>query len=226
LVCQKEKTAPFLLEPLILYFVLFFPGTFSPWAGPLPEGIPFSVLGELGRTFTYTVPSFALLWYLVLDKNGMASLRDEKPGKGDFYSFIMGFPALVAIGLVLSLLISLFSGPSSPPRIEPPASAPGWIVMVLSCIGTGYLEESYFRFYLLKKMAKITSGTAGMIIRIVLSTALFSICHIYEGPWGITNAALAGAVLSVLFERYGSLHGIAWAHGGYNAFVYFMGIFG
>jgi membrane protease YdiL (CAAX protease family) len=213
------------LEPLILYFVLFFPGTLSPWAA-LPGSIPFSVLGELGRTLTYTVPSFALLWYIILDKTGMASLADEKPGKGDLYSFIIGFPALIVIGLVLSLLISLFSGPSSPPKIEPPASPPGWIVMFLSCTGTGYLEESYFRFYLLKKMEKITSGTAGMIIRIALSSALFSICHIYEGPWGITNAALAGAVLSVLFERYASLHGIAWAHGGYNAFVYFMGIFG
>jgi membrane protease YdiL (CAAX protease family) len=210
---------------LILYFVLFFPGTFAPWAGPRPDGIPFSVFGELGRTLTYTVPSLALLWYLVLGKTGMASLSGEKPGKGDLYSFIMGFPALVIIGLVLSLLISLFSGSSLPPRIEPPASVPGWIVMFFSCIGTGYLEESYFRFYLLRKMAEITSGMAGMIIRIALSVALFSICHIYEGPWGIINAALAGTVLSLLFERYGALHGIAWAHGGYNAFVYFMGIF-
>jgi membrane protease YdiL (CAAX protease family) len=167
----------------------------------------------------------ALLWYLILEKGGMASF-DEKPGKGDFYSFVIGFPSLIAIGLVLSLLISLFSGSPAPPKIESPASAPGWIVMFLSCIGTGYLEESYFRFYLLKKMEKITSGTAGMIIRITLSAALFSVCHLYEGPWGITNAVLAGAVLSVLFERYGSLHGIAWAHGCYNAFVYFMGIFG
>jgi membrane protease YdiL (CAAX protease family) len=127
--------------------------------------------------------------------------------------------------LVLSLLISLFSGPSSPPRIEPPASVPGWIVMLLSCIGTGYLEESYFRFYFLKKMAKTISGKAGLIIRIAFSVTLFSICHIYEGAWGITNAVLAGTVLSVLFERYESLHGIAWAHGAYNAFVYFMGIF-
>jgi membrane protease YdiL (CAAX protease family) len=137
----------------------------------------------------------------------------------------MGFPALIITGLVLALLISLFSGPSLPPRIEPPASASGWIVMFFSCVGTGYLEESYFRFYLLKKLAEITSGMAGMIIRIALSTALFSICHLYEGPWGITNAALAGTVLSVLFERYGALHGIALAHGGYNAFVYFMGLF-
>jgi membrane protease YdiL (CAAX protease family) len=168
----------------------------------------------------------ALLWYLIPKKTATASFAGGKPGKGDLYSFLAGFPALVAIGLVLSLLISLSSGAASPPKIEPPDSVPGWIVMFFSCNGTGYLEDSYFRFYLLKKLAKITPGAAGMIIRIALSAALFSICHIYEGPWGIANAALAGAVLSVLFERFGSLHGIAWAHGGYNAFVYFMGSFG
>jgi membrane protease YdiL (CAAX protease family) len=221
--CQKEKTASFLFEPLILYFVLFFPGTFAPWAGP--GGISFSALGELGRTLTYTIPSLALLWYLVPGKTGPAAFAGEKPGKEDLYSFVIGFPALIVIGLVLSLLISFFSGPSLPPKIEPPASVSGWIIMFFSCIGTGYLEESYFRFYLLKKMTRITFGTAGMITRIALSAVLFSICHIYEGPWGIANAVLAGALLSVLFERYGALHGIAWAHGGYNAFVYFMGIF-
>jgi membrane protease YdiL (CAAX protease family) len=216
-----------LLEPLILYFVLFFPGTFSPWgAEPLPAGIPFSVLGELSRTLTYTAPSLALLWYLVLKNSGTASLAGEKPGKNDVYSFIIGFPALVAIGLILSFLISFFPAPSPLPKIEAPASVPGWIVMALSCIGTGYLEESYFRCYLLKKMTKITFAWTGVMIRIVFSTALFAVCHLYEGPWGIANAVLAGAVLAALFERYGALHGIAWAHGAYNAFVYVMGVWG
>jgi membrane protease YdiL (CAAX protease family) len=153
-------------------------------------------------------------------------LKSEKPNKGDLHSFILGFPALALIGLTLSLLISFFSGPASPPRIEAPASAVGWIVMVHSCIGTGYLEESYFRFYLLKKMTNLTYGTRGMVIRIAISALLFAFCHVYEGPWGIANAILAGVALSVLFERYQALHGIAWAHGAYNIFVYVMGIFG
>jgi membrane protease YdiL (CAAX protease family) len=211
-----------LFESLILYFVLFFPGTLSPWVEPLPGSISFSIAGELSRTLTYTLPSLALLWYLILGKTRPAAFAGEKPGKGDFYSFIIGFPALIAIGLVLSLLISLFAGASPPPRIEPPASVPGWIVMFFSCIATGYLEESYFRFYLLKKMAALSSGVPGMILRAALSTALFAICHIYEGPWGIANAILAGAALSALFERYKSLHGIALAHGAYNAFVYLI----
>jgi len=54
---------------------------------------------------------------------------------------------------------------------------------------------------------------------------LFSLCHVYEGPWGILNAVLAGIILSLLFIRFRSLHGIAWAHGAYNIFVYTMGNF-
>jgi membrane protease YdiL (CAAX protease family) len=43
---------------------------------------------------------------------------------------------------------------------------------------------------------------------------------VYEGPWGFLNAALAGTALAFVFLRYGSLHGIALAHGLYNLFAY------
>jgi len=214
------------MEPLILYFVLFFPTLLvSPFAGIGPESVSFSVLRELGRTVTYTVPALALLWYIMSDKNGFSALRKEKPGFPDLPSFAAGFPALVIIGIAISLLVSRFSGlpwMTPPPLIESPATIPGWIVLVISCLGTGYLEESYFRYYLLTWMENPVPNAA---LRIFFSTALFAICHIYEGPWGIINAALAGIVLSVLFTRFRSLHGIAWAHGGYNIFVYVMGNF-
>jgi hypothetical protein len=43
---------------------------------------------------------------------------------------------------------------------------------------------------------------------------------VYEGPWGVLNAVLAATLLSFLFLHFKSLHGIALAHGLYNAFVY------
>jgi len=95
--------------------------------------------------------------------------------------------------------------------------------MVFSCVCTGYLEESYFRYYLLTRLENLFTKDA---FRIAISTFFFSLCHMYEGPWGILNAVLAGVLLSVLFVRYRSLHGVAWAHGAYNIFVYVMGSFG
>ena len=214
------------MEPLILYFVLFFPGIFNSPAPELNSGvIPFSLLREAGRTLTYTIPSLALLWYIMSDKKGFSALEAEKPGKKDVLPLIIGFPGLIIIGLVISFLITLFPGSQGlvpPPKVEAPVNAAGWIIMVFSCLGTGYLEESYFRFYLLSKLENLLPQA---ILRIVLSTVLFAACHIYEGPWGILNAVLASALLSVLFIRWRSLHSIALAHGAYNIFVYVMGIF-
>jgi len=214
------------MEPLILYFVLFFPGIYSTatWEwNKIAETIPFSVVRELGRTLTYTIPSLALLWYIFPDKKGFSTLKQEKPKIRDFLPFAIGLPGLILIGLGVSFLVSFFYlryGLALPVKVEAPVSVLGWIVIVFSCMGTGYLEESYFRCYLLTKLEKQQPRVS---IRIIFSTILFSLCHIFEGPWGIINATLAGFFLSWLYNRFRSLHGVAWAHGAYNIFVYFIG---
>ena len=216
------------MEVLLLYFVLFFPRVYSSSVSdliPLAESIPFSIVRELSRTLTYTIPALALIWYLISDKKGFSAIKTEKPKKQDIFTFAAGLPGLMLTGLCISFLVMLFSGDQGltpPPKVEAPANIPGWIVMVLSCLATGYLEESYFRYYLLTKLEKQLPMAA---LRIIFSTVLFSFCHVYEGPWGILNAVLAGLILSLLFIRFRSLHGIAWAHGAYNMFVYVMGSF-
>jgi uncharacterized protein len=223
---NSDEQVRLYMEPLILYFVLFFPGIYSggAWGGNvIAETIPFSIVRELGRTLTYTIPSLALLWYVFPDKKGFSSLKQEKLQKRDFLPFAIGLPGLILIGLGVSFLVSFFYlryGLALPVKAEGPVSVLGWIVMVFSCLGTGYLEESYFRYYLLAKLEK---QQPKVWVRIIFSTILFSICHIFEGPWGIINATLAGFFLSWLYDRFRSLHGVAWAHGAYNIFVYFIG---
>jgi membrane protease YdiL (CAAX protease family) len=154
--------------------------------------------------------------------------------KNDIISFAIGLSGLLFIGFSISLLILLLShnqGMETPPRIEGPANFFGWAVVLISCLGTGYLEETYFRYYLLTKLQAagpqtIRKGEGFTIIRVIFSAFLFSTCHMYEGLWGVINAFLAGILLSLLFIRFRSLHGIAWAHGAYNIVVYIMGSFG
>jgi membrane protease YdiL (CAAX protease family) len=208
------------MEALILYFVLFFPGVYASSAG---MAMPFSILRELGRTITYTMPSLALLWYLISISQGASSAGKNfllpklgKPRKKEVFSFAIGLPGLVMISSLIWIL-SRRAGISAPPKAEGPADIWGWLAVVFSSLGTGYLEESYFRYYLLTRLKN------PRLLRIAASAALFAICHIYEGPLGILNAFLAGVFLSVLFIRRGSLHGIAWAHGAYNGIVYLMG---
>jgi membrane protease YdiL (CAAX protease family) len=93
--------------------------------------------------------------------------------------------------------------------------------MALSCLSTGYLEESYFRYYLLGKLEDFGLSP---LVSILMGVLLFSFCHLYEGPWGVLNAFLAGTLLSLIFVRFRSLHGIALAHGLYNIFVYAIGV--
>ena len=215
------------MEALILYFVLFFPGIYaasSPdWLVQGAEAIrtvPFSIIRELGRTLTYTLPAMALLLYIISEKKDLSALKAATPQKRDLLPFAAGLPGLIIIGLFVSLLVSLFSGLASPARVQGPSGFFAWSVMIFACLGTGYLEETYFRYYLLTKLEKIIPY---LPLRIAFSTVLFALCHMHEGPWGVLNAALAGVFLSVLFIRYRSLHGIAFAHAGYNIFVYAIG---
>jgi membrane protease YdiL (CAAX protease family) len=115
----------------------------------------------------------------------------------------------------------MFTGTPADTGIGAPATFSGWLVMLLSCVSTGYLEESFFRFYLLNKLGElgVKTGTA-----VFVSVVFFALCHVYEGPWGVLNAVLAGTLLALLFLQYRSLHGIALAHGFYNTFVYALGV--
>jgi membrane protease YdiL (CAAX protease family) len=80
-----------------------------------------------------------------------------------------------------------------------------------------YLEESFFRFYLLSRRDDLKMGAVSAL---TVSVALFSICHIYEGPWGFLNSFFSAVILAFIFLRYQALHGIAFAHGLYNIAAY------
>ena len=215
------------MEALILYFVLFFPAIRAPSPDLLAQGIgaagtiPFSAMALLGRTLTYTLPATALILYLI-SRGGPqpVDIRRAAPGKQDILPFAISLPCLIIIGMFIAFLVSRFAGETAPPVIEGPHTFAGWAAVVLACLGTGYLEEIYFRHYLLTRLENIIPRTA---VRVLFSTALFAFAHIHYGPWGLLNAAVAGLFLSVVFLRYRSLHGIALAHAGYNMFVFFMG---
>ena len=211
------------MEALILYLVLFFPGLLIQGVAGDLLTIPFSVVWALNRTITYTIPALALIWYIVLGKKSLSDFVPIKLKRQDFLPLGFGLLGLISIGLVISLAISLFSryfGITVPPKIEAPHGISAWIVMIILCMGTGYLEESYFRYYLLTRLENFNLPS-----KVILSSMLFAFCHIYDGPFGILNALLAGIFLSLLYIRYRSLHGIALAHGIYNIFVYTMGLF-
>ena len=206
------------IESIILYTVLFF--RISSFTVQPAEPVEFSVLTEMVRIFVYTIPSLALIWYLLLKVKSLKEWGISLPKKKDFIVAAFSLPALVLIGMSISLISPHFSEIPSGPRVLPPQSLVPWIILVISCISSAYLEESFFRFYLLSKREDLKLGPYRAVI---ISTLLFACCHIYEGPWGFLNAALSGVFLAVIFIRFKSLHGVSIAHALYNILVYVLG---
>jgi membrane protease YdiL (CAAX protease family) len=203
------------IEPLILYAVLFF--RFSTGSVPSDGVIEFSATTEIARIVFYNIPSLALIWYLLLRDRSLHELGITFPKKRDLIPAAIAFPALILIGLTIAVVSPYLDGIPTTVRLLPPQTATAWVILVLASISTGYLEESFFRYYLLSKREEMNFGPYQAVL---ISTLLFSVCHIYEGPWGFLNAALSGIVLAVIFLRFRSLHGVAIAHALYNVLVY------
>jgi membrane protease YdiL (CAAX protease family) len=193
-----------------LYGILFLPGVLR---GETPsEPVVFSINREIIRISAYNLPALALICYL-----WRKSRRIPLPSLQDLFSFLWALPSLILTGFSVSAAASLIPGRSPGPAIQAPDSIAGLAVMFFSCLSTGYLEESYFRYYLGEKFEEM--GLPSWVF-MSASTALFTLCHLYEGPWGTMNALLAALILALIYTRFRCVHGLALAHGLYNAAVY------
>ena len=214
-------------ELLILYIILFFSGSAGAFLfAAQSEAAGFSVASELIKIFLYCIPSLALIWYLLL-KAKPARRWDIKPGKKDLISGFITLPCLLITGFTVAFVSSYAGGnlsggtPAQMPLYSP-STGLEWGVLCFSCIAAAYLEESFFRFYILSRRDDMRLGA---IPALMVSVTLFSICHIYEGSWGFLNAVLSGTFLCLIFLRYQAYHGIAVAHGLYNIAVYAINAF-
>jgi membrane protease YdiL (CAAX protease family) len=213
-----------MLEVLIVYFVLFFPSFLpNPASSVL---ITFSITQEISRIFFYNIPSSALVWYLLLKskdryaiKHRIRELVSHRAIKNALTAFVLSLAGLLAMGFCVSVLGSLFTSMpfSETPVIESPQEA--WLVLAVSCLSTGFLEESFFRYYILRRLKK-----SDIVWAPLFSSVLFAFCHLYEGFWGVLNAFLAGFLLCFMLRRRHSLAGIICAHGVYNLLVYVAGV--
>jgi len=205
------------IEALILYILLFFSGSASIITGAGAEAAVFSIRGEVVKILFYCIPALALIWHLII-KSWKIEYFLVKPGRKDLTSGIITLPCLLIIGFAVTTAASIIGGTQAA-NIQSPASPVEWVILSISCLLFAYLEESYFRFYILSKRVELNLSSKSALI---FSVALFSICHIYEGPWGFMNAVLSGTFLCFMFLKYNSLHGIAIAHALYNISVYIL----
>jgi membrane protease YdiL (CAAX protease family) len=208
------------IEALILYILLFLQGSVVLFTGGKAETANFSVTAELVEIFMYFIPSLVLIWYLIF-KARTIEIWAVKPGKKDLASFIVTLPCLLITGFFITLTGSYIGAPAEGITLNLPSTAAEWLLLCVTCLLAAYLEESYFRFYLISRREELNLNAASAL---ALSVVLFSICHIYEGPWGFMNAVISGTILGFVFLRYNSLHGIAAAHALYNISIYVINV--
>jgi hypothetical protein len=207
---RKENMGAY-IETFILYILLFF------WrsTGPNnPENVSFSITIEIAKILLFFIPSLALILYFK-HKSWNIRLWIIKPSIKDLTCALFALPCLMITGFSIAFFTA--NKDDTQVLLHSPSTALGWIILCLSCFFIAYLEEGFFRFYLLSKRNELNLNTPAALF---LSTALFSICHLYAGPWWFLNSAISGLVLGFLFLKFNSLHGIAAAHGLYNITAY------
>jgi len=207
------------VEPLFLYGMLFFVRFGGTLTLPEPLG-EFSAFKGVPELLTRTLPCLFLVWFFLLRKKSAREWGVAGFGRRDMLSGVVALPSIVVVGFATALAALHFGGNPPLPPPAAPGSVLGWAMLGIWIFGAAYLEESYFRFYLLSKRSELGLGPHAAVL---LSTLMFALCHLYMGPWGLLNAALSGAALCYVFLKFGSLHGIAIAHGVYNIAVYAMG---
>jgi uncharacterized protein len=92
---------------------------------------------------------------------------------------------------------------------------------VLFGLTAGYREEFFFRAYLLGRLGELGIAVPGAV---AVSTVVFCLGHVYEGPLAIGFTAALGVVLCAAWLRWKNLHVLAVAHGAYNTLILCLGL--
>ena len=203
-----------------MYFIIFFSQSLliEKSVPGIVETASFSIPLLIFTLLIYCIPSLILIWFLLYRKK-KPEYRLNKPKINDLYSGIITLPALLLTGFLISLISVITDTIPAVPLIASPSTPAGWVTLCVYCLFSAYLEESYFRFYLLSKKDELRLTVP---FALVISSLLFGICHIYEGHWGFLNAFLAGLLLGGIFLKYRTIHGIAIAHALYNITAFLL----
>jgi len=201
------------LEVIILYIILFFWRSAVPGA---PQDPSFSIISEITKILIFLIPSIILIWYFK-HKHWNIKKWIRKPDKNDLFSGLIAYPCLLITGISMGIIAAITGNTQVP--LQTPDSLQGWLILSLFCLFSAWFEEGFFRFYILSKKEELNLNNPAVLL---LSTALFSFCHLYNYPFGFINAVISGFVLGILFLRFKTIYGITIAHGLYNLTAYIL----
>ena len=214
-------------EPLLIFFVLYFPTILQQQvgAGILNFDNPFLYI----TYFAVAVPQFLFLLWLI-DKQPESSFADfgfRKPETPiDWLMPVVVTASLFAV-IIASVLIPRMFGWGAPSPIETaPFSITNAVMLIpafFMFLLTGYTEELYFRSYLLTAWSRLRLP---MFASLLFSSILFASGHLYQGWFAVATIFIIGIVLGLWYFALKNIHLIAVAHALFNflqlVFLYFL----
>jgi membrane protease YdiL (CAAX protease family) len=115
-----------------------------------------------------------------------------------FIGLALFFPTFTAASGLERWLLSLgFKSPATPlPQLQAVGGIGDTILGVILVLIVAFAEETIFRGYLILRLRALTSSPAAAVL---ISTAVFSLGHGYEGSAGIVTVAVLGLVFAMVF---------------------------
>ncbi|HUJ76042.1 MAG TPA: type II CAAX endopeptidase family protein [bacterium] len=231
---------PQAITEILLFFAAFFLPGYAAQGSFAPPASATNLL--MIQAILAGVPQFLLMAWVVTTRgqsgdgprqgNGRQRENGRRPRSGpEYWGFVGVRPAdalraallvLACFAAVIPFAVLVLSLPDSMARIlgkgyrwglQGAAQVP---LAVLFGLTAGYREEFFFRAYLVSRLDELglTVPAAAAV-----STALFCLGHVYEGPLAVAVTAALGILLCVAWLRWKNLHIVAVAHGCYNALV-------
>jgi membrane protease YdiL (CAAX protease family) len=198
-----------LIEAVFLYFVFFACAVFSSGRAE----ITITAKGELLSLLFFKLP---LIVAILSIKIPGAERRGLQPTcKNLFLSAAAALAGLFLAAFLIMFVSNIILGTENTTRINIGNYPLIHIIIIVSSVSTAYLEELFFRFFLLKTFSNMPPPAA-----VTLSSVMFAACHIAQGVQGITNAFAAGIILCVIFLRLKSFYGIVIAHALFDIIVF------
>jgi GrpB-like predicted nucleotidyltransferase (UPF0157 family)/membrane protease YdiL (CAAX protease family) len=180
---------------------------------------PASVQELALRVAVQSAITIVLIWLLLrTTRESFADLGLETRGLGG----VLGRAILPTLGLFVlanvvlnSVLAAVMHGEAvSPIRglFRDPREAPYWVFAAL--VGGGFTEELK-RTFVLTRFEK-AFGRTGLVMALVVDTAVFGLGHLYQGRAGAISAGFTGLVFALIFLRRRRVVDAMAVHAGFD----------
>ena len=177
----------------------------------------------LYRIFEAARISMPLLVILALGKDRWSLFGIVRPKwfADAIFGCVIWFCAKLSRKFVVSLLpLSMLKMPR-PPYVADhvaPEGIPAYFMVSIAVIAGVFAEELIFRGYLIPRFERLLRSTW---VAVVVSSAMFASCHMYQGIVGAISAGAIGFVYAIAFCLLRRLWPLCVAHALGNIVIYF-----